>query len=120
MCFHGLVQYCCFAIVVTSSLPVTGVGRLWAAVLVRCVLCVHRGAIPDGMWIVSGRGWCKLTFQGTPLKVSVLFVCYLVVGVHEWFVGAFAILCVVRGDGSCLGLCYFLRVTLSGVITDQQ
>ena len=70
MCFHGLVQYCCFAIVITSSLPVTGVGRLWATVLVRCVLCVHRGAMPDGMWIVSGRGWCKLTFQGTLLKVS--------------------------------------------------
>ena len=50
---RGQVHSGCCAVVVTPGLPVTVVGRLRVAVLVRCVMCVHRGGVPAGMWVVS-------------------------------------------------------------------
>lgn len=45
-CSHGRVQSGCLAIRVTSTLPLTGVGRLRVDVIVRCVLCVHKEGVP--------------------------------------------------------------------------
>ena len=50
MCSHVRVQSGSCTVMLTFALSVTGVGCQRVAVLVRCVLCVHRDRGPVGMW----------------------------------------------------------------------
>ena len=45
-------------VVVTSALPVAGVGRLRVSVLVHIILCVHREGVLVGIWTMRWWVWC--------------------------------------------------------------
>ena len=67
-------------VVVTSALPVTVVGSLRAAVLLRLVLCVHREGGPVDIWTLSWCGCAGLRVTRSQLH-WLLYVLFCTLGV---------------------------------------
>ena len=77
MCSHVRVHTDCCAVVVTSSLPATRVGRLRVTVLVHCVSSPGRSTCQ-----VVARHLMGKVYTGTFVQVSMLIVGCLVTAVH--------------------------------------